>query len=248
MNEVVEVEQPEQFAEDCLTERLPNFLREKISFLHGEYLDMSQEDLEHEIFGSQKPDLMMSRLKLNFWNEYDEVCKKPYQQMRLSHITGGVCTLSQFRKLTNDKHRLAWLIQVPADYRLSLADIHELSLAQMREIMVMDNYDDKGNVNVKLLDVKFKVAQHVDMRLKGAIVQRIDQRNLNLNMNSDVKPETAKDVALSMDEIENRLAELKQKSRSLTVPGGIKVDLLSEITRDDDIIEVNVGQQETNGS
>lgn len=242
MNEVVPAE-PEEVDDEGLVKKLPHFLKEQVAYLQSGYFELSQEELERTIFPGGKPDLLASRLKLNFWNEYDTSCKKDGQQMRISQIIAGVCTLNQLRKFVSDKHRLTWLIQIPADYRLALSDIHELSIAQMREIMTMDNYDAKGAPNVKLLDVKFKVSQHVDMRLKGAIIQRIDQRNLNMNVNADAKPETAKDVALSMDEIENRLAELKKKSKSMLVPGGHQVDLLSGITADSDIIEINVKPQ-----
>lgn len=245
MHEIVQIE-PEETEDGGLVERLPSFLQEKVKYLQSGLFDLPQEQLERDAFNGP-PDLMASRLKLNFWNEFESACKRD-GKMRLSLIITGVCTLTQFKKFVGDKTRLAWLILVPADYKLALADIHELSLAQLREIMTMDNYDAKGAPNVKLLDVKVKIAQHVDMRQKGAIIQRIDQRNLNMNVNADAKPETAKDVALSMDEIEKRLSELQSKSASMLVPGGNRVDLLSSITADRDTIEVDAKPQKTVGN
>lgn len=245
MSELITQEQPE-VEEDGLLAVLPGYLKDKIGYLQPAYLEATEEELERSAFDGP-PDIFGSRLKLNFWEEYD-AAKKSGRVMQTTKIVYGVCTPNLFKKFIDDKWRLAWLIRIPPDYKLSLADIHDLSLAQMREIMTMDNYDPKGQPNTKLLEVKFKVAQHVDMRLKGAIIQRIDQRNLNMNVNANAdtaaRPE---DVALSMDEIENRLTQLKRKSASLLAPGGVQVDLLSAITAEPDTIDVDASPNSNRG-
>lgn len=240
MNELATIDPQEAAEQPDLLKMLPNFIREKINFLQDSYFERDEDDLVREIFKGGKPDLLSSRLKLNFWEEYDQARKKGGGQMRVTNIIAGVCTIAQFKKYIGDKTRLAWLIRVPADYRLALADIQELGLAQMREILCMDNYNAKGDINVKLLDVKFKIYQHSDMRVKGAIIQRIDQRNLNMNVNANANTEeNPAKVALSMDEIEKRLTDLKRKSDSMLAPGGVQVDLMAEISPEKDIIDIN---------
>ncbi len=222
--------------EDGLIEMLPKFLQDAAKNV---LVEISDHELEKALFQGGTPDLLCMRLRIAFWDEFEEACRKNHKKMNITKVIGGICNLTQFRRFIKDRHRLTWLLRMPADYRLALADIHQLSLAQMREIMTMDNYDDKGQPNVKLLDVKVKLSQHVDMRLKGAIIQRIDQRNLNVNVDaeSQQKPEP---LPMSMDEIDRRIAGLKQKSSSLLVPGGMQVDLLSGITAEGDTIEVHV--------
>jgi hypothetical protein len=70
--------------------------------------------------------------------------------------------------------------------------------------------------------LQFKIYQNIDTRLKGAVVQRVDQRTLNINADATTskqqKEEIQKAAQLSMEEINAKIAELEQRSQRLASP------------------------------
>lgn len=70
--------------------------------------------------------------------------------------------------------------------------------------------------------------QHIDTRLKGAVIQRIEQKNLNVNVEAGGSAGIP-EKPLTMDDIDARLARLRRESKSLEAPGSVQVDLMKPI-------------------
>jgi len=216
---------------------LPAFLQEKIAQLPATLFDLSEEELSARLFGEEEPSEAHQLLRQAFWDEYDRCLRYKVPMMDVYRIIHGVCSLGYFtNRFLREPENLAWLIVAPTDYLKSMKELLLMGTAQFREILKMPNANPDGSPNTKLMDVKFKIIQHVDMRVKGAIIQRIDQRNINVNLDGD-SPDGQKALAdsrpveeLGMNEVDAKLKELEKKSLALSAPARIEVDLMKPPT------------------
>lgn len=227
---------------------VPTFMKNELRYLQQQYFDMSNQELEDRLFPDGKPDAIAQQLQTQFWDEYDRVQRWKERGMDVNRICSGLGSPVWLKKWCGDKLRLAWLIRMPASYEQALAGIHRLSIAQMSRIMQLDS---TTMPNPKLMEVQFKIAQHVDQRVKGAVVQKIEQKSLSVHMNA---PGPGGDAptkpAMTMSEIQRQLDDLKARSARLEAPAGVQVDLLSSITAkpaEPDIIEVDAQPRQTTG-
>lgn len=151
----------------------------------------------------------------------------------MHRVMAQICHAKFFNtRFISDPAKLMWMLHPPVGYDLNLKEIHLLSLRCMRAAMALEIVDDNGKPNVKLIEAQMKIFQHIDMRIKGAVIQRIDQRNLNVNMNANASPEVEKEVnrisSMTMEEIETRIKFLERKSKGLEAPGNVSVQLMPD--------------------
>lgn len=205
---------------------VPGYIRERILMLNPEVLLMTEAELEWKNWYNQIPeDAQIFRDA--FWDEYDRVMRYNEPMFDPNRILRDGFSAMWAREFVRDKYRLAWLIRIPREYEVALKDIHRLGLKQMRVIMAMALEKD-GKFNVKLGELKFKILQHIDTRLKGAVIQRIEQKNLNVNVEAGGSAGIP-EKPLTMDDIDARLARLRRESKSLEAPGSVQVDLMKPI-------------------
>lgn len=221
---------------------MPHAMRLCVDRLDAKYFELSEEELKLECFGEEEPTATAQRLRIAFWDEYDRVQRLNEPVIQMRNVVKGICQLPHFvnRFMANPNY-LAWMLHAPSDYTNSLKEIHQLSIRVLRKIMLMNPEMPNGLPNVKLIEAQNKIFQHVDMRIKGAIIQRIDQRNLNVNVNTEADETNAKAAnhaaRLTMTEIDDKLALLQKRSQALAAPSAITVDLMKNTLPD--IIEVD---------
>ena len=152
------------------------------------------------------------RLRLSFWKEYDS-CIKERRKIQLGNITAGVCLLTFFTKhvLTNSD-RLAYILTPPQDYLKAMEELLHMGLEQMKEIMLLPLYDDKGKADAKLAHVKLQLFNSIQDRVRGAVVQKTESKTMNLNLEGQAPPMTEVAKLDSLEEINRRLAELEGMS------------------------------------
>lgn len=217
---------------------LPAFLQEKVAKLPQSLFDLSEQELKERIFAEEEPTQVHQLLRQGFWDEYDRCQRHKIPMMDTYRIIHGVCSLGYFNnRFLAEPLNMAWLIVAPTDYLKSMKELLQMGAAQFREILTMSNRNGDGSPNTKLMDVKFKIIQHVDMRVKGAIIQRIDQRNINVNLDGETKAgrDAAAEIArpvgeLSMSEVDAKLKALEQKSLALSAPARVEIDLMKTPT------------------
>jgi hypothetical protein len=171
-----------------------------------ELMEMEQ----HELSQRANPSFTLSRVRMSFWNEYENA-NQGNRKMHLSKIVAGVCTETVFRKkILGDRVKLAYVLCPPKDYQITVKEALDAGLDSLRAIVSARVIDENGNLNAKSADVVLKAIALLDMRVKGAVIQRIDQRSLNVNLNKEVPPGslTAPD---SLEDLERQLAAVKQK-------------------------------------
>lgn len=95
-------------------------------------------------------------------------------------------------------------------------------VALLRRILQKDP-EEYGKDKMKLLELQVKIVLALDQRVKGAVVQRIEQKNMNLNFSSN-DPKLAKraiDSATSMDALDQKLRELSMNENRLRQSRGL---------------------------
>lgn len=175
-----------------------------------EYFLMPETDLIQKVYGLKVPEID-SKLRLSLWREYDDQLKASFiGKLSIPRIVRGLCHASYFNKVLCEPGRVAFLLCQPAEYWTALEDILHLGISEMRRIMELkEQVNGKtGLVDTKLLDLKFKIWQHVDARQRGAITQRIEQRSQNLNVSMKATTEDL-DKFRSVEDIDKRLLELE---------------------------------------
>jgi hypothetical protein len=163
-----------------------------------------------EIKLKANPSFTLCRLRMSFWNEYENAITNN-RKMKMARIVAGVCTDSLFKaKILPDLVRLAYVLSPPKDYVITVKESLDAGLDNLRAIVTAKVTNDDGSLNAKSADIVLKAIALLDMRVKGAVIQRIDQRSLNVNVNRDVTPH-ASSAPTSLEALERELDLVKQK-------------------------------------
>jgi hypothetical protein len=214
------------------------------------YLKMTETQLRKEV----KPDEVLCRLKLSFWDEY----QRAQDGKRKIHVTkliaGTGCTKERFYDVVlRDPEQVAWVVTPPVDHMIQLRELLELGLSRQREMLMLPfvfketKVDQQGNVKkTRRIDARVmsQINQAVNTlldRVHGAVMQKVavQQQSLNVNVNKSV--EQAFDTA-SLEQLEDmektldRLAgKIKEIAPSLSEPETIDIE---EITEDGELERV----------
>lgn len=191
-----------------LTSEIPTLQKamHDLIFMDPHLLEMDEHELKEKV----KPSFTLSRIRMSFWNEYEKA-NQQNRKMHLAKIIAGICTETVFKKkLLSDHARLAYVLVPPKDYVITTKEALDAGLDNLRKIVTANVVDDEGNLIAKSADVVLKAIALLDMRVKGAVVQRIDQRSLNVNVNKDVTPQDSRPPQ-TLEELERQLEAVKHK-------------------------------------
>lgn len=186
-------------------------IREAILNVPPELLQISEKELVTRAFG---PDGEIgevdAQIRLAFWEEYNS-CFEKARPMNHMRIIKGVCSEQNFlQKFLTVPERVAYMITEPAltvnrlKYGFHLA-VNELlkTLNRKEEINIKT-----GCTDTKLIELKVKIFEYLDQRLHGSIVQRTEQKNLNVNV--EAQPEQV-GLPATTEEIDKRLKQLEEE-------------------------------------
>lgn len=218
---------------------LPAWLRREVEKLPSRYYELSEPELRDTYFQGGEADQTTHRVRIGFWDEYDRCQRFGDNIMSAHRIVEGICSPAYLKNVVHEHHKLAYIIIPPAAYELCLKDLHELGFRQARAALSLPIIGTDGKPNIKLIEAQTKITQHIDMRLKGAVVQRIDQRNVNVTMKGtmgDLASQAASSrepdkTPLTLPEIEAKLLALRGESERLQVPGYLQVDMMKDTVR-----------------
>lgn len=218
---------------ESLINMMPKFMVDAALSVPSELFELTEDELRKKAFPEGYPHVSQSTIRTQFWEEHD-VAYRQGRPMDVKAIQKKVSSRI-FSGLVANPFRLAWLLSPPTDYTDLLKDIHSMSLEQMRRACQVDPVGPDGKVNVKLIEAQKKIFEHVDFRIKGSFIQRIDQRNMNVNINADATSEVAAQAnqisKMTMAELNQRIAYLEKKSMRLSVPGHVDVDLMKGVQK-----------------
>jgi hypothetical protein len=156
---------------------------------------------ERELAKMFRPTPMDYAMKKQLWTRFYEAESTGVMRLKMVDIYGGICTSGYFyNELMKNQARLTWLITPPIDTEALLEEAFRFSFQRVR--------DDILNMPVteKSAPILLKAFQYFADRHLGPMVQRIESKNLNVEMQAG-KVETPTDPR----DIELRLKEIKAK-------------------------------------
>ena len=158
-----------------------------------------------------------NRLRLAFWNAYEQVQSGVAKNIALTRIAAGICAPEFLvQEYFRYPEKVAWILTPPASYEVLAEEGLQFGLEQLREILETDHYkyDPDGKItryDSKLMEIKIKITAMLDQRVKGAVVQRIEQKSLNVNVTEKQVQKIAE--LNTMQEIEDALQKLRKRDK-----------------------------------
>lgn len=221
--------------EQSLIAMVPEILIKAVESCPLDYWESPEEQLAEEAFDDGKPDPVSIRLRIAFWEEYDRAIAMEYPKLNMTNVWRGNCSQAQFySSRCRTPAFIAWFFQPPASWTSKLKGIAHQALQRMEEAVGLDITNEDGSANTKLIEIQHKILETVDTRLHGAIIQRIHQTQTNVNLHGkasqavEQKANEVAEEALTMEQIEMKIAQLEKRSAQASQPGCIEVDMMKE--------------------
>lgn len=157
---------------------------------------------EAELVKRFNPTPLDYALKKQLWTKFYEAEKSGDMRLKMVDIYGGVCSNQYFyNELTKNPARVAWLVIPPLDTGALIEEAFRFSFQKVRDgILNMP-------VTEKSAPIILKAFQIFADRHLGPVVQRIESKNLNVEVDGN----RAGNETLDPMEIDAKLRELKAK-------------------------------------
>ncbi len=188
---------------------VPPAVQRAIENVPQDFFSLTEVELEKES-PQGKWTIADRRMRTSFWLEYTR-SQDTGHAMSMSLVYGGICSRNYFYEsfLTN-KARMAYLLSQPADYKIAVEEALTCSVDKVREILEMPLYDPvTGRPDTKVAEAILKAFKMLDDRVKGAVVQRVEQKNLNVNYEAGKKPGATPET---MDDLDKKLADMRARA------------------------------------
>lgn len=216
-----------------ITNLLPNWLMRLFKQnRHKQFFSMPDDELTQLIARDYSDNQTLKRLRAALWDEYDRVQRFKEDKLDIDRIMAGNCTVVAFRDMCHEMPLLAFFLRPPASYEMLLKELLALGLESQRQVLLMSPTLPNGQPNTRLIDCQTKIVQHIDQRLKGAIVQRTENKNINVEVspNSPAGQALTAPAPQTLEEIEARIQQARQQSARLSAPQRVVVDLMANLS------------------
>lgn len=214
MNEIsTEVDDPLQRTnERSLVNVVPDLFQKaliKSHALHPDLYGMDEKELRRTLLKTHMtaPTQTDNHVRWLFWAEYN-FAQEQSRPMKLTPCFAGACDIHFLHKTLKNPLKVAWLMCQPKSYELLTEEALNSSLRRLGEVLEESPVNEAGAVNVKLGELQLKIAQFLDARVKGAVVQR----TMNINANVPGRAVSSLEKA-SKEELERRLSDIEDLSR-----------------------------------
>jgi hypothetical protein len=197
----IEVLEPESALRNQFDLLTPG-LRKKAEMIPSDIFDLKPMDLEEKI----QPTVLMRRLKKRFWQEYQRALARNEESISPIAVYQDLCTRQYFYfSIVNNEEIFAWLLSPLTDFDLMTEEALEFSIERIRaELLTLPLYDAKGKFDNYAAGTLLAAAKFLDARVKGSPLQRIEQKNLTVNLHKN-------SGAVSKDDLNKELEEIRQR-------------------------------------
>lgn len=237
---------------DTIVSMLPEVLKEKVEKVPARFwgLDAShlklaiEEDKHHQLTTADQ------RLRLSLWMEFDRAVMEN-RMLSIKNIYDGVCSKQYFyAHVIDSAPKLAFLFTPPVEYTKAMEECLMFGVERIREILSLPLRNKKGQLDIRLMQVIVKSVQMLDLRVKGAVIQKIESRNLTANVNldaSDKHPQTMEEIEAALADLETRAHAIEQgplllSEKDVTIVEELPIPTMSDILKP---VEEFLGRQET---
>lgn len=190
-------------------------------FEHPELFTQDERELMNRIRGmkGQKPHGIgptENRIRVAFWLEYDRAITSPEPKINYGRVYSGVCSQEYFyMEIIRRPEKLAWMLCPPASYSIAMEEALQFGIEKLRDLLDLPLYKKNGEPDTKVGELILKAVQMIDIRQKGAIIQRVQTMNLHKHEHQKTQ---ASQPPESMAELDQRLNQLEQKSKASGLP------------------------------
>lgn len=201
-------------AEFCLDSDHPESLfnlvapvaREAMADIPEELLVCPEDQLK-----IQKVDLHLRR---NLHEEYARALIEN-RSVNLKNVYDGLISRTAFYGgVLQNKHRLAYIMRVPVSYENKLKEGLDLGIDRLlNEVLTMPIKNPKGYYDQDAVKNLIKAIEFCDVRVRGSVVQRVEKRSVNVNVNQN-QTTSPKDVTPGGDpmlQLDMKMSEVKKK-------------------------------------
>ncbi len=173
-------------------------VQERIGNLPENVLSMSEHELKKYVTAVD------TQVRLSLWHEYYK-CQMQNRKISIMNALAGICSKQYFYKLIDNQHKLAYLTLPPPKYKFQVEEMLGTAMDKLREVLEVPLYKQDGEFDVGAGSLILKAASKLYEIVHGSVVQR----NLNVNMETDVKtlPQEA-----TVEELDKKLLELRKKA------------------------------------
>lgn len=191
------IEEEPQSVRAELVSMLSERIQQYVFDIPDEVWALNELELEKEY----SPTTVDFMLRKNIWRIFKENKKNGVSHIDAIQIYGGVCAKQSFFVGLANHTRLAWILIEPQNLEAMIEESFLFGLRRMRhEVLTM-------SLNDKNIGHFLKAVEFLANRALGPMVQRIESKNLNLNVGSGVP---SIDAPQTRDAIEAKLLELQQ--------------------------------------
>jgi hypothetical protein len=169
-------------------------IKTSIEAIPPEVMAMSEDELNKV----RAPLTVDYLLRKSLWEHFERCQKAGIKEITVSEIYEGITSHQNFyQKVLVNPHRLAWIFIKPPTADVLFEEAFFFGMARIRaEVLTMP-------INEKTMGPIIKAMEWIANRHLGPMIQKMESRNVNLNLT----PAESQDPA----ELETRLGDLKQK-------------------------------------
>jgi hypothetical protein len=150
-----------------------------------------------------------NKIRYNFWTEFDDALNEG-RQVKTNRVHGSFMDERLFEKYFLARPEIcAYMLRRPLDYATTVNEILTFGMEKLRGFLELPETDAKtGQINTKMLEIKLKIIQMMDMRVHGAPTQKSVQITGTLDKD-------ASQAMLGRDSknIQVRLSEIRAKKQ-----------------------------------
>lgn len=178
---------------------------------------------EKEITKWANPDTVTKTIRKYFWLEYDNVIRKG-GYIDIENIYRGVCSRERVWQIFKKDRHVAFILTPPTDYYFSLIEILEKSKERLLEALDLSVVRKNGSLDTGAVSTILKIYDKVDQRLFGAITQKVQSQNLNINSTIPA----AELPPLSPTEVETMRIEVESRDKALQGEYNVRDENITE--------------------
>lgn len=221
---------------------LPNPLADRVRSLPHALLIQDEITLTTLV----DPTPQQTRVKLQFWEEY-EAAVKQNRHLVLGNIIFGVCTREYLVEFVQSARNIAWLITPKPSYKLRIAELIDKGLDQIATIFDLPipganrkplEEPPKPEDVVRIYRLKMDALKMLDMRKHGGYTQRTEARILQKNINETLPGAPDPDQPLNEDTVENLEYKMRKLEKRIEAGRNQNGSLLNQDPSDEPILVV----------
>ena len=144
---------------------------------------------EGELRDHLQPDERDERVRLAFWDEYNHSTQCGKKMSIAAMLQGCMSWEAWVTVFEPSDKKMLWVLCPPISYQTAMRNILHVGTERLMEIMRLPIVDENGKADSKTIVNILKAFQLVDLRVKGAVMQKLQIQQQSLNVHATMNQE-----------------------------------------------------------